>query len=98
MIFRLQAPFPYFGGKSRIADVIWQRLGDVANYVEPFAGSLAVLLQRPHEPRIETVNDIDCYIANFGRATAHEPEQVARWCALSARSGAHLPARCLYCR
>lgn len=46
MIFRLQAPFPYFGGKSRIADVIWQRLGDVANYVEPFAGSLAVLLQR----------------------------------------------------
>lgn len=80
MKYRLKAPFPYFGGKSRVADVIWQRLGNVANYVEPFAGSLAVLLQRPHDPKIETVNDLDCYLANFWRATSHEPEQVAHWC------------------
>jgi hypothetical protein len=56
----LRAPFPWFGGKSRAAPAIWERFGDVANYVEPFAGSLAVLLARPHAPRIETVNDADC--------------------------------------
>jgi hypothetical protein len=67
----------YFGGKSRAAAAIWQRFGDVANYVEPFAGSLAVLLQRPHEPKTETVNDLDCYLANFWRALAADPMAVA---------------------
>ena len=74
----LRAPFPWFGGKSRAAGLIWERLGDVPNYVEPFAGSLAVLLLRPHEARIETVNDLDCYLANFWRATQPAPEEVAR--------------------
>ena len=46
----LRAPFPWFGGKSRAADLIWPRFGDVPNYVEPFAGSLAVLLGRPTAP------------------------------------------------
>jgi hypothetical protein len=56
----LRAPFPWFGGKSRAAEIIWQRLGDVPNYVEPFAGSLAVMLGRQTPPGIETVNDLDC--------------------------------------
>ncbi|KKM69533.1 hypothetical protein LCGC14_1449830, partial [marine sediment metagenome] len=43
----LKAPFPWFGGKRRVADKVWERFGDVPNYVEPFAGSLAVLLERP---------------------------------------------------
>lgn len=51
----LKAPFPWFGGKSRAADLVWSRFGDVQNYVEPFAGSLAVLLARPSQPRDETV-------------------------------------------
>ncbi len=75
----LRAPFPWFGGKSRVASLVWQRFGDVPNYVEPFAGSLAVLLGRPTAPRIETVNDLDCYVANFWRAVAADPEAVARW-------------------
>ena len=37
----MKAPFPWFGGKSRAASIIWQRFGNVRNYVEPFAGSLA---------------------------------------------------------
>jgi len=73
----IKAPFPWFGGKSRAADIIWQRFGDVPNYVEPFAGSLAVLLARPHAPRTETVNDLDCYLANFWRAIANKPEETA---------------------
>lgn len=73
----LAAPFPWFGGKSRAAALIWERFGDVPNYVEPFAGSLAVLLQRPSAPRTETVNDADCYLANFYRALRADPDAVA---------------------
>ena len=47
------------------------------NYCEPFAGSLAVLLNRPHPARTETVNDLDCYLSNFWRALAADPEAVA---------------------
>ncbi len=73
----LKAPFPWFGGKSRVAPLVWSRFGDTANYVEPFAGSLAVLLGRPTEAGIETVNDLDCLVANFWRALQHDPEAVA---------------------
>jgi hypothetical protein len=80
----LRAPFPWFGGKSRVAELTWRRFGDCANYVEPFAGSLACLLGRPHWPwdgnRIETVNDADCYLANFWRALQCDPESVADYC------------------
>lgn len=75
----LKAPFPWFGGKSRAAPLVWEALGDVKNFVEPFAGSLAVLLGRPHTPHVETVNDLDCYLANFWRAVQADPEAVARW-------------------
>jgi len=73
----LKAPFPYFGGKSRIADAVWERLGDVPNYVEPFFGSGAILLRRPHEPNCETVNDLDGMVSNFWRAVQSDPEAVA---------------------
>jgi hypothetical protein len=75
----IDPPFPYFGGKRRVAHLVWERFGDVPNYVEPFAGSLAVLLARPHPPRTETVNDADCMVANFWRAVQRDPEAVARW-------------------
>lgn len=73
----LQAPFPWFGGKSRVSDVVWQRFGDVRNYVEPFFGSGAVLLGRPEFVGTETINDKDGYVANFWRAIQHDPEAVA---------------------
>ena len=77
----LKAPFPWFGGKSRVAPLVWSALGDVTNYVEPFAGSLAVLLGRPswHTGFTETVNDIDHYIVNFWRALQHDPAAVAHY-------------------
>lgn len=73
-----KAPFPYFGGKSRIAPLVWERFGDTPNYVEPFAGSLAVLLARPHKPHTETVNDKDGFVSNFWRAVQSDPDAVAR--------------------
>lgn len=76
----MKAPFPWFGGKSRAASLIWERFGDVPNYVEPFAGSLAVLLNRPSKPGNEIVNDLDCYVSNAWRATKNDPESVAEYC------------------
>ena len=73
----MKAPFPWFGGKSRVADLVWDRFGDVTNYVEPFFGSGAVLLGRPHPANTETVNDLDCMVANFWRALQHDAEAVA---------------------
>ena len=60
----LAAPFPYFGGKRRAAPAIWRALGDPSGYVEPFAGSAAVLLARPEFKgrRVETINDADGYL------------------------------------
>lgn len=71
------APFVWFGGKSRVAPVVWQALGNVAHYVEPFFGSGAVLLQRPHAAKCETVNDADGLLSNFWRATRADPDAVA---------------------
>lgn len=74
----LRAPFPYFGGKSRVAHLVWEALGDPDVFVEPFFGSGAVTLARPHTPRREIVNDRDGFIANFWRAIKLDPAAVAR--------------------
>lgn len=71
--------FVYPGGKREIASMVWERFGDVQNYVEPFAGSLAVMLGRPFRVRTETINDANPYITNFFRAVKHEPKAVAFW-------------------
>lgn len=73
----LRAPFPWFGGKSTIAEIVWRRFGNVTNYVEPFFGSGAVLLARPQIGHTETINDKDHFVANFWRATQRDPEAVA---------------------
>lgn len=78
---RIVPPFPWFGGKRLVADVVWERFGGVQNYVEPFAGSLGVLLGRPTAPRKETVNDKDAYVSNFFRAVRSAPDEVAHWAA-----------------
>lgn len=75
---KLRAPFPWFGGKSLAAPLIWRAFGAVPNYVEPFAGSLAVLLARPGGAgKVETVNDKDGLLCNFWRATIAAPGEVA---------------------
>ena len=76
----LKAPFPYFGGKHRAAPLVWDALGDPAGYVEPFAGSAAVLLARPRFKgrRVETLNDADGWLVNTWRAIQLAPDDVAR--------------------
>jgi DNA adenine methylase len=75
----LAAPFPYFGGKSLACEAVWSAFGSVDNYVEPFAGSAAMLLGAPDGKRVETINDFDGYVANFWRAVAHDAEAVASY-------------------
>lgn len=81
MTKQLRAPFPYFGGRSAVASLIWDGLGNVSHYIEPFAGSLAVLLARPHKvgPKgqrlTETVNDADGLLVNFWRSMALKPDE-----------------------
>lgn len=73
----LRAPFPWFGGKRRAASRVWSALGNVDHYVEPFCGSAAVLLARPHVGRCETINDADGMVSNFWRAVRSQPDDVA---------------------
>lgn len=74
--------FPWFGAKRKAARHVWQRFGNPSNYVEPFAGSAAVLLARPDEHAWwtlnETINDADGHVSNIFRALAAAPELVAR--------------------
>ena len=76
-----KTPFPWFGGKADTAPAVWEALGDVDHYAEPFAGSLAVLLRRPHPCNrtyySETVNDLDGLLCNAWRAIAADPDGVA---------------------
>ncbi len=80
---QLIAPFPYFGGKSTVAEMVWENLGNVDHYIEPFFGSGAVLLARPgydQTKHTETVNDKDGHIANVWRSIQFSPDEVAKWC------------------
>ena len=73
----LAAPFPYFGGKALACETVWAAFGEVENYVEPFAGSAAMLLGAPDGKRVETINYADGFVANFWRAVASDADAVA---------------------
>ena len=95
----LKAPYPYFGGKSRLAGRVWEILGPVHRYIEPFFGSGAVLLNRPDwrpGDLNEIVNDFDCMIANFWRAVKFDPAGLAEWADWPVNH-ADLAARRNYC-
>lgn len=81
---KLKAPFPWFGGKRKVADLVWQRFGQLRNYVEPFFGGGAVMLARPGWTTgagwVETVNDADLFLTNFWRAVQADPLATAGWC------------------
>ena len=89
---KLQAPFPYFGGKSKVTTQVWDALGSVGHYLEPFFGSGAVLLNRPHKPKVETINDKDGFVANAWRGIKYAPDEVAAHCDWPVNH-ADLPAR-----
>jgi DNA adenine methylase len=83
----LRPPFAYYGGKTTLAPTIAALLPKHEHYVEPFAGSLAVLLAK-QPSRAETVNDLDGDLVTFWRVLRDRPEELERACALTPHSRA----------
>ena len=87
------APFACFGGKTTLAARIVDLLPTHGHYVEPYAGSLAVLLAKPRSA-METVNDLDGYLMTFWRVLRDRTEELVRVCTLTPHSRAeHAIAR-----
>lgn len=80
-------PFAYYGGKTTLAPAIAALLPPHDHYVEPFAGSLAVLLAKDPVGR-ETVNDLDGDLVTFWRVLRDQPEELARAAMLTPHSRA----------
>ncbi len=80
-------PIAYFGGKVTLAPRIVEAFPAHGHYVEPFAGSLSVLLAKPRS-RMETANDLDGDIVHFFTTLRDRPQDLARVCALTPHSRA----------
>jgi DNA adenine methylase len=83
----MRPPVPYFGGKITLAPRIAALLPAHEHYVEPYCGSLAVLLAKPRS-RMETVSDLDGQLMAFWRVLRDRPAELARACALTPHSRA----------
>lgn len=81
----MKPPMPYFGGKTTIAEQIAAFLPSHQHYVEPYCGSLAVLLAKPLS-KMETVNDIDAELMTFWQVLRDQPDDLMRACALTPHS------------
>ncbi len=81
----------YLGGKMRLADRLIALMPPHQHYVEPYAGSLAVLLAKPPAAH-ETVNDLDGDLVTFWRVLRDRPDDLARTCALTPHSRAEQAA------
>jgi DNA adenine methylase len=87
----VRPPIPYFGGKMLVGPAIADLLPAHKHYVEPFCGSLAVLLAKPPSVH-ETVNDLDLRLMTFWRMLRDRPDELARVCALTPHSRAEFGA------
>jgi DNA adenine methylase len=70
-------PTSYYGAKARLAAWIASLLPPGRTYVEPFAGSAAVLFAKPPSPT-EVLNDLDGQVVNFFTVLRDHPDQLAR--------------------
>jgi len=67
--------FGWYGGKFSHLKWLLPLLPECHHYCEPFAGSAAVLLNRPPSP-VETYNDLDGEVTNFFRVLRDEKEKL----------------------
>ena len=73
----MNAIIKYPGSKWSIARWIISFFPEHHSYLEPFAGSLAVLMNKPRS-HIETVNDLDGNVVNLFEWIKKDPERLAR--------------------
>src|SRR5438874_318085 len=78
----VRPPMPYLGGKMRLAEHLVALFPGHEHYVEPYAGSLSVLLAKAPSA-METVNDLDGDLVTFWRVLREKPTELARVCALT---------------
>jgi DNA adenine methylase len=83
----MQPPIPYFGSKASIANQIVALLPPHNAYIEPYGGSLCVLLAKPPILQ-EVVNDLNQEIVNFWRVLRERPNELERLAALTPHSRA----------
>lgn len=67
----------YPGSKWNIAKQLTELIPPHHSYLEPFAGSLALLFNKPPS-NIETVNDLDDNVVNLFTCIQENPEKLAR--------------------
>lgn len=67
-----RSPFPWFGGKQKLADEIIALFPAHAVYVEVFGGGASVLLSKPPST-LDVYNDRDEGLVNFFRCLRDEP-------------------------
>jgi len=72
----MKSVLKYPGAKNRLAPWICEHIPKHDVYLEPFAGSLAVLFNK-QQCHIETVNDIDGEIVNFFRVLRDNMEELS---------------------
>ena len=84
-----RAAFGWYGSKARIAARISALMADIPHrvYLEPYAGSAAVLFRKPRVP-VEIINDVDGQVVNFFRVLRDHPAELARACQLTPYSRA----------
>ena len=79
---KIKVPFSYYGNKFYASPKIWElaKSNTIGNFIEPFAGTASVLLNRPNpkERTIETLNDINGFIVNYLRANRHNPKGLCK--------------------
>ncbi len=73
----IRQPFPYHGGKGRLASWIVALMPAHRVYVEPYAGSAAVLFAKSAST-IEILNDLDGNVVNFYRVMRERQEDLVR--------------------
>ena len=77
MAGKLSSPFPYYGGKSRWIDTVWQRIGKVGVWSEPCCGTAVMTLNNPFPAPREVICELNAFICNFYRSLRADPDAVA---------------------
>lgn len=72
----------YYGSKHRLADWLIGIMPTHRGYIEPFAGSLAVLTAKPPS-KIEVANDLDDNLITFWRVLRDQRDQLELACYLT---------------
>ena len=75
-------PFRWYGGKYSHLDFILPQLPETHQYIEPFGGSAAVLINRDPSP-VETYNDLDGDVVTFFKVLRENRDELLEMIALT---------------